>query len=171
MNRNVWLIVAILALGAAVTGGVIYMADWKKRAALNAGPMFDSLLAQLNATESKYGIPHDLLARQAYQESRFRPDIIDGSTVSPAGAQGIMQIVPKWHPGVDPLDVNAAIDYAGNFLRSLYNQFGSWSLALAAYNAGPGNVKKYGGVPPFDETQNYVAQIIGDVNAAGGSVA
>jgi soluble lytic murein transglycosylase-like protein len=50
-------------------------------------------------------------------------------------------------------------------MRSLYLQFGSWSLALAAYNAGPGNVQKYGNtVPPFAETQSYVSSILADVN-------
>lgn len=133
------------------------MSNWKKRG--------EKYLPMLNAAEDRYGIPRDLLARQAYQESRFRDDIISGSTVSPAGALGIMQIVPKFHPDADPLDVRAAIDYAARFLSNLKQQFGSWALALAAYNAGPGNVRKYGGVPPFDETRKYVAQIIADVPA------
>jgi soluble lytic murein transglycosylase-like protein len=126
----------------------------------------------LNAAESKYGIPPDLLVRLAYEESHFRPDIISGQTVSSAGALGIMQLVPRFHPNVNPLDPYAAIDYAAGFLRSLYDQFGSWTLAVAAYNAGPGNVQKAGNtVPPFPETLKYVADIIGDVNAAGGQVA
>jgi soluble lytic murein transglycosylase-like protein len=83
-----------------------------------------------------------------------------------------MQLVPRFHPNVNPLDPYAAIDYAAGFLRSLYDQFGSWTLAVAAYNAGPGNVQKAGNtVPPFPETLKYVADIIGDVNAAGGQVA
>lgn len=127
-------------------------------------------LPRLNAAETKYGIPRDLLARQAYQESRFRDDIVSGKTVSSAGAQGIMQIVPKWHPGVNPLDVSAAIEYAAKYLASLKKQFGSWALALAAYNAGPGNVTKYGGIPPFTETKNYVNQILADAKASNPGV-
>lgn len=126
-----------------------------------------------DAATAKYHLPEGLIARQAYQESRFRADIISGQTISSAGAIGIMQIIPKWHPEIDPGDAAAdraaalnpakAIDYAGKYLRQLFNKYGSWELALAAYNAGPGNVDKYKGVPPFQETQNYVAQISRDV--------
>lgn len=164
-RKTLWLILAALALLAAGTGVALVLADWKKRAAVNAGQdLFDSLYAMLGAAETKYGIPHDLLARQAYEESRFRPDIINGTTPSSAGALGIMQIVPRFHPTATPLEPASAIDYAGNFLASLYRQFGSWPLALAGYNAGAGNVTKYGNqIPPFDETQKYVAEITADV--------
>lgn len=127
-----------------------------------AGRPFENLFASASA---QYNLPENLLARVAYQESRFRKDIIDGTTKSSAGAQGIMQIVPAYHPGVNPLVPAEAIRYAAKYLRQLYNQFGSWKLALAGYNAGPGNVVKYGGVPPFKETQNYVSQILSDVPA------
>lgn len=156
----VLLLVLVLAGGAAV----IVTSDWKSKG--------NKYLPILWAAEDKYGIPRDLLARQAYQESHFRDDIISGATVSSAGALGIMQIVPRFHPTADPLNVPAAIDYAARFLSQLHRQFGSWKLALAAYNAGPGNVTKYGNtVPPFAETQNYVTQILADVNAGGRSVA
>ena len=73
--------------------------DWKE---VDEGPKWVPIL---NQTEVTYGIPTDLLARVAYQESHFRPDIISGSTRSPAGAVGIMQLIPKWFPGagVDPV--------------------------------------------------------------------
>lgn len=161
-----WLLVAAAALIAAGTYVVTeILAPWKDKAAKNAGPtLFAQLMDWLHAAEAKYGIPTDLLARQAYQESRFRPDIISGLNASPAGALGLMQIVPKYHPTAEPLNTPAAIDYAARFMAQLRAQFGSWPLALAAYNAGPGNVSKYGNqVPPFNETQNYVAQISADV--------
>lgn len=116
--------------------------------------------------ETTRGIPPNLLARVAYQESRFRPDIIDGRTVSSAGALGIMQIVPRWHPNVDPLNPKEAIYYAADYLRKLKARFGSWPQALAAYNWGQGNLEKYlrgelKDVPR--ETQNYVAEIGRDI--------
>lgn len=127
-------------------------------------------LPAIDDAEQRYGIPHNLLARVAYQESRFRPDIISGAVVSAAGALGLMQIVPRFHPDVDALDPFASIDYAGKFLRQLYRQFGDWKLALAAYNWGPGNLSGWlkasalgqaGSWPR--ETTNYVEQISKDV--------
>jgi soluble lytic murein transglycosylase-like protein len=130
-------------------------------------------LAALATTEQQYGMPTDLLARLAYQESRFRESIIRGTTVSSAGAIGMMQFLPSTlrqispNANITPLftdtDVLTQIGAAGLYLRTQWERFGSWPLALAAYNAGPGNVAKYGGIPPFAETQNYVAQISADV--------
>ncbi|WP_432209983.1 lytic transglycosylase domain-containing protein [Marinobacter alkaliphilus] len=124
----------------------------------------------IRETEEAEGLPFNLLARVLYQESRYRPDIIDGRTVSSAGAQGIAQIVPRWHPNVDPLDPVAAIRYAGGYLRDLYSMFGNWEQALAAYNWGPGNLSKVKNDPNWLaraplETRNYVTQIGGDVLA------
>lgn len=158
MNRDTIILFSIIGglilLGGATVGIKIFSyAKGEKYRAL-----FD-------AAETKYRIPHGLLFRQAYQESRFRDDIISGAVRSSAGAVGIMQIVPKYHPEVGEagaLNVPVAIDYAGKFLSKLHTQFGSWALALAAYNAGPANVIKYGGIPPFTETRNYVAQILAD---------
>lgn len=135
------------------------LAGWK--AARNA----EKYLPLLNATEVKYGIPRDLLARVAYQESRFRDDIVNGTLASPAGALGIMQIVPKWHPDVNPLNVPAAIDYAGKYLASLKKQFGTWDAALGAYNWGPGNMSKYlaGSATMPTETKKYITDIAKDV--------
>lgn len=126
-----------------------------------------------DAAETKYGIPSGLLYRQGYQECRFREDIITGIKSSSAGAVGMMQIIPIHHPEIDAgdaasdkraaLDPARAVDYAGRFLSKLKKQFGTWELALAAYNAGPGNVRKYDGIPPFKETQDYVSQITADV--------
>lgn len=131
--------------------------------------------ADIAQAENTYDIPHNLLARVAYQESRFRPDIISGQTESSAGAQGIMQIVPKWHPGVNPLNPPEAIAYAGKYLKKLHMQFGQWDKALAAYNWGPGNlgkaIKTYGDNWLYaapTETQNYVIQIVEDIPEAIG---
>lgn len=111
----------------------------------------------------RHNIDPEIFLRQIQQESNFEPNARSG-----AGAQGIAQIVPKHHPGVDPFDPAAALDYAAKWMRDLLTQFGDYALALAAYNAGPGAVQKYGGVPPFDETQTYVRTILGS-KAAGGA--
>jgi soluble lytic murein transglycosylase-like protein len=117
--------------------------------------------------ENKYRIPRGLLGRIAYQESHFREDIIKGLTKSPAGAIGLMQIIPKWHPGVNPTDPIASIDYAGKFLRKMYDQFGSWRYAMAAYNWGPGNLAQFikdpHNFPMPNETTDYIRQISNDV--------
>jgi len=140
----------------------------KKIAAWSPPQAAAAFRAFFDRARSLHSLPTLLLERVAYQESRFRADIIDGRTASPAGAQGIMQIVPRWHPGVDPLNPPAAIDYAGKYLRRLYDRFGSWRLALAAYNWGEGNVSKalregrsFASWPA--ETRQYVTQIAADV--------
>jgi cell wall-associated NlpC family hydrolase len=104
----------------------------------------------------RHGVDPALLAAMAAQESGF-----DSQAVSAAGAQGLMQFMPRTAAGlgVDPLDPGSAIDGAARYLGSLTRQFGSTDLALAAYNAGPGTVSRYGGIPPYPETQNYVRAV------------
>ena len=158
---------AALAL-ALFTGGVVIMSDWKKRALLLVGQtQYDYLMGLFNAASSQYGLPADLLAAQAWQESNWNP-----GAQSPVGAEGIMQLMPQYYLNVNPFDPTQAIPAAAATDAANFNRFGSWTLALAAYNAGAGNVSKYGGVPPFTETQNYVRNILANVNsgiAPGGS--
>lgn len=126
----------------------------------------------LLAAEDRYQIPRYLLCRLAWQECRFRPDIISGATISGAGAVGIMQIVPKWHPtmtAADCLDPTKAINYGASYLKTLHNQFGSWELALKAYNWGPGNLKKWlarGKTGEPEETRRYSTEILAGWMAA-----
>lgn len=111
-------------------------------------------------------IPPNMIVRQIYQESRYRPDIISGAVVSPAGAVGIMQIIPHWHPGVDALNAFDSIRYAAHWLTHLHHRFGKWHYALAAYNWGPENVLNFmSGKIPFmpDETVNYSNDILLDI--------
>jgi soluble lytic murein transglycosylase-like protein len=74
----------------------------------------------------------------------------------PATARGL---------GVQPLDPASAVDGAARYLKDLIGRFGSTSLGLAAYNAGPGNVSRHGGIPPFPETQNYVRNVLAKAEA------
>lgn len=123
--------------------------------------------ATIKAAAAQYNVPWQLLAAQLQQESGFDPN-----AVSPAGAQGIAQFMPETASAyglTDPFDPTASIYAEAHLMSDLYNQFGSWSAALAGYNWGAGNLQtalaangnSLSGAlasAPF-ETQNYVAVI------------
>lgn len=115
-------------------------------------------LEMARAAARKHGVPEDLFLRLVNQESRFKP-----KARSHKGAIGLAQLMPGTAKqlGVDPHDPRQNLEGGARYLRMMYNEFGSWRLALAAYNAGPGAVKKHGGVPPYRETRNYVKKIWG----------
>jgi len=142
--------------------------DWLTNLRESSTANYEKYRDVIAAAEQAQGIPEGLLARLLYQESHYRSDIIDGSTRSGTGALGIAQFMPATAAdmGIDPLNPFQAIDGAARYLRLQYNSFRDWRLALAAYNAGPGNVRKYNGVPPFTETLKYVAEIAADVGLA-----
>lgn len=113
---------------------------------------------------AKYGVSAKLLAAVAKVESNY-----NAKAVSPAGAQGLMQLMPATAAGlgVDAFNPTEAVDGAARMLSSLLKEFGSQSLALAAYNAGGGAVRKYGGIPPYAETQAYVPKVQAALAALG----
>jgi len=121
-----------------------------------AGTPYASLFAQ---AQTRYGVPATLLTAVAQRESGFDPN-----AVSAAGARGLMQLMPSTAAtlGVNPDDPAQAVDGAARLLRDLIGEFGRTDLALAAYNAGPGAVHRYGGVPPYPETRRYVAAVLAD---------
>lgn len=106
----------------------------------------------------KHGVPEDLFLRLVQQESGWNP-----KAESVKGALGLAQLMPDTAArlGVDPTDPGQNLDGGARYLRAQFERFRSWRLALAAYNAGPDAVEKYGDVPPFDETEGYVKAILG----------
>jgi soluble lytic murein transglycosylase-like protein len=112
--------------------------------------------ALFQSAGARYGISPALLAAVAKVESGYNPN-----AVSRAGAQGLMQIMPSTAHGlgVDALNPTQAVDGAARLLSSHLKQFGTVDLALAAYNAGGSAVSRYGGIPPFPETQAYVPKV------------
>lgn len=110
----------------------------------------------------KHGLPEALIASVIRTESAFQ-----ARALSPKGAQGAMQIMPQTQEELglaDPFDPEANVMAGCAYLRRQLDRFGSLELALAAYNAGPANVLKYGGVPPFPETRDYIARITSRLN-------
>lgn len=115
-------------------------------------------LEMARAAARKHDVPEDLFLRLVQQESRW-----DAAAVSEKGATGLAQLMPETAEalGVDIADPEANLDGGARYLRQMYDRFGSWDLALAAYNAGPGAVEEHDGIPPYAETEDYVKAILG----------
>lgn len=115
-------------------------------------------LSMAKQAATKHGVPVDLFLRLVQQESNWNP-----TAVSHKGAIGLAQLMPQTARSlrVDPKDPKQNLEGGARYLKQQYRTFGSWRLALAAYNAGPGAVKKHGGIPPYKETRNYVRIISG----------
>ena len=110
------------------------------------------------AAAARHGVPEDLFLRLVQQESGW-----NAGAVSPKGATGLAQLMPETAAllGVNPNDPKQNLEGGARYLRRMYERFGNWRHALAAYNAGPEAVEKYNGIPPYAETKNYVRVIYG----------
>lgn len=119
---------------------------------------YEDLIRQ---TADRYGIPYDLLYAQVAAESSFNP-----TAVSREGAQGLLQLMPAtaaWLGVTNPFDPAQNLDAGAHYLRQQYDRFGSWDLALAAYNWGPNRAGLTTGAWP-DETRRYVSRILSEVS-------
>jgi soluble lytic murein transglycosylase-like protein len=152
-------------LAKQYSGSVKYTPKYKEGEAAvdEAVPAFrgsykGEFLEVAKAAARKHGVPEDLFLRLVQQESGWNP-----GAVSVKGATGLAQLMPGTAErlGVDINDPAANLDGGARYLRMMYDKFGTWKLALAAYNAGPGAVEEHNGIPPYAETENYVKAILG----------
>lgn len=118
----------------------------------------------ITSSAARYGIERGVLHALAEVESGFRPDAL-----SPSGAMGIMQLMPATADALGlatPMDPEANIEAGARYLRQQMDRFGGdLALALAAYNAGPSAVARYGGVPPYQETQRFVSRVLARIGS------
>jgi len=121
--------------------------------------------AEISAAATRNGVDPNVLSGLIRAESNFDPN-----ATSPAGAQGLTQLMPGTAAGLgvtNPLDPAQSIDGGARYLRQQLDHFGGdVTKALAAYNAGPGAVERFGGVPPYEETQSYVRRVLGYAQGA-----
>lgn len=160
---------------SAVLGGIGAAQENRGTAQEGAGGFSEVLQAAQGQTKTmdqmfaqaaqSYQVPEELLRAVAYHESRYQPEV-----VSRCGAMGVMQLMPATAKAMgvtDAFDPEQNIMGGAKLLSQLYNQYdGDLKLTLAAYGAGSGSVAKYGGVPPFEETQNFVTDIMEELRSA-----
>lgn len=127
----------------------------------------DGLRQLIQKIAGEEGMDPALIEAVVATESAYDPN-----AVSPVGAQGLMQLMPATGRSLgvkDPFNPEENVRAGTRYLKQMVQQFGSLEHGLAAYNAGPGNVRRYGGIPPFKETQDYVRKVTARMQALGGT--
>lgn len=122
-----------------------------------AGRTTSPWIETARAMARRHAVPEDLFLRLVQQESGWHE-----GAVSPKGALGLAQLMPGTAAllGVDPADPSQNLEGGARYLRAQFEAFGTWDLALAAYNAGPEAVRQHGGIPPYAETRRYVPKVL-----------
>ncbi|XIH57572.1 lytic transglycosylase (plasmid) [Priestia aryabhattai] len=141
---------------AATTNAVTNTSSTLPIKQISGNTTYDPTISEM---AQKYNVPFNLIKAVINAESSFNPN-----ATSSTGAMGLMQLMPstaKWLGVNDAYNARENIEGGAKYLSYLLKRFdGDFKLAVAGYNAGPGNVEKYKGIPPFQETQNYVKKIL-----------
>jgi len=158
---------------APATGGTAGTADFNgvlkpfdinsPGVAIKGGQATPQIKALIDAAARQHNVDPDLFDALVNAESSYDP-----SARSRAGALGLSQLMPDTARGLgvtNPFDPADNLNGGAKYLRSLLDKFGDIPTALAAYNAGPGSIEKYGGIPPYTETKVYVSKIMASYNA------
>jgi len=161
MNPALFAVLAILVAARAAYQSPPDVPDVAAVLSVQSKPtgLPSDLRSLADVVAQKYNVSRDLFAALITQESGWQVDV-----VSHAGAVGLTQLMPGTarQLGVDPWDVEQNLEGGARYLSAQLARFSDTRLALAAYNAGPGAVIKYGGIPPYPETRGYVRAICGE---------
>jgi len=179
MNRAIALVAISALMSLARPGpGQVYTRTWDQKLVLTNIPKPN--LASLKKFRTRNKEEYKKLAREAALKYGIRFEVLDAvivaesgylpTAVSPKGAQGLMQLMPGTADNLGVLnsfDPGQNIDAGARYLKAMLDRFSSLELALAAYNAGPAAVERYGGIPPYQETRQYVSSIMKKLGQPG----